>query len=83
MVRLLGVGILLLVFGLVVVGAALFLSSSGGVCTINNQPAPLEECFRIFTFVGYGLLAVGGLLVVVGFLRGRRRYGPNPWKKDN
>ncbi len=81
MVRLLVIAIPLLILGLIVVGFSLFVP--GGECTINDQPAPPEECSRIFTFLGYGLLAVGGILVVVGFLRGRRRYGPNPWKKDN
>ncbi len=77
---LLGVGVLFLILGLTFVAAPLY--ASGIQCTINGVPRPSEECFQIFSPIGYVFLAVGGLLVVGGFLRGRQRrrsgYIPPP-----
>ena len=69
MVRLLTVGIVLLILGLLFVAVPLF--GLGATCTINNVPRPAEECFGILLPIGYGLLAVGAILVVVRFWRGR------------
>ncbi len=68
---LLVVGISILILGLSFVALPLY--ASGLECTINGVPRPSEECFQIFSPIGYGLLALGGLLLVGGFLRGRRR----------
>ncbi len=68
---LLGVGVLFLILGLTFVAAPLYASVIP--CTINFVPRPSEECFQILSPIGYVFLAVGGLLLVGGFLRGRQR----------
>ncbi len=62
MVRLLTVGIVLLILGLVFVGVPLI--ASGATCTINDVQRPAEECFRIFSLVGYPLVGIGGIFIV-------------------
>ena len=74
MARLSRVGVLLVVgIGLLLMGLLFVGIGSAGQCNINGLPAPPEECFRIFVPVGYGLLALGGILVVGGFLMRLRR----------